>query len=225
MKTQLLAIYKRLLGPFAMNGVDMIVQGAVLNKKYKNMGFHQSGWTDDTQVLPPLTWPAMAYPAAAAWQSGPVDRDRFFTTYAKILYPSSASPHVASGLGALARAETFLQRSLGGDTIRAFWANPFGRQMLVKAKANQAGLRECRLAAEDANVRSLLEYETSSKYHTRISDLLDEITELREKFRECWLYEYTPFRLGLALGKYDAEFQFRWWEMNLNAHQPRQGFS
>src|ERR1035437_6644403 len=105
----------------------------------------------------------MAYPAAAAWQSGPVDRDRFFTTNAKILYPSSASLHVASGLGALARAETFLQRSLGGDTIRAFWANPF----------RSPNARECRLAAEDANVRSLPEYETSSKYHTRISDLLD----------------------------------------------------
>lgn len=134
----------------------------------------------------------------------------------------------------------------------------------MKAEANQAGLRQCRLAAEDAqehfrealklgadptalnalltearmvdyaamryvyaagiggfwkectknpgpkNVRSLLALETASKYDARISDLLDEITELREKFRECGLNECTPFRLGVALGKYDAEFQF-WW--------------
>jgi hexosaminidase len=280
------ADYERLLGPFANNGVDMIVQSAVLNwnwlvpdyentfknidvllaagKKYKGIGFYQSGWTDDTQVLMRLTWPAMAYPAVAAWQSKPMERDNFFTTYAEILYPPAASPHVASGLQALARAEVLLQSSMGGSTIRAFWANPFRRGMLAKAEANQAGLHDCRLAAEDAqehfraalklgadpaalntlltgarmvdyaamryvyaaeiagfwkectknpdprNVRSLLAYETSSKYHTRISDLLDEITELREKFRECWLNEYTPFRLGLALGKYDAEFQF-WW--------------
>lgn len=46
------------------------------------------------------------------------------------------------------------------------------------------------------------------KYHTRTSDLLDAIIEMKEMFQKAWLYEYTTFRLGIALGKYDAEFQF-----------------
>jgi hexosaminidase len=50
--------------------------------------------------------------------------------------------------------------------------------------------------------------EISSKYHTRTSDMLDAISEAKELFQKAWLYEYTPFRLGVALGKYDAEFQF-----------------
>jgi hypothetical protein len=70
--------------------------------------------------------------------------------------------------------------------------------------------KECTKKPGPKNVRSLLALETASNYHARISDLLDEITELREKFREGWLNEYTPFRLGVAFGKYDAEFQF-WW--------------
>ncbi len=46
------------------------------------------------------------------------------------------------------------------------------------------------------------------KYHTRTSDLLDAITEIKDMFHKSWLFEYTSFRLGIALGKYDAEFQF-----------------
>jgi hexosaminidase len=46
------------------------------------------------------------------------------------------------------------------------------------------------------------------KYHTRTSDLLDAIIETKMLFQKAWLYEYTPFRLGVALGKYDQEFQF-----------------
>jgi hypothetical protein len=279
--------YERLLGPFAKNGTPMILQAAVLNwtwlvpdfentfrnidallaagKRYKSIGFYQSGWTDDTQVLMRLSWPAMAYPAVAAWQSVPVDRDRYFRNYAEALYPAPLASHVASGLEALARAETLLQNSTAADTIRVFWANPFRSEMLKQAEANRSGLRQCRLAAEDAqeqfrvalklgadpttlntfltgarmvdyaamrttyaaeiagfwkqcgthpdlrNVRYLLDFEASFRYHSRISDMLDEITELREAFRQCWLDEYEPFRLGLATSKYDAEFQF-WWK-------------
>ncbi len=46
------------------------------------------------------------------------------------------------------------------------------------------------------------------KYHTRTSDLLDVIMSTKELFSKAWLLEYTPFRLGVALGKYDYEYQF-----------------
>lgn len=56
--------------------------------------------------------------------------------------------------------------------------------------------------------RLLIYRETSHRYHSRVSDMLDAIMETKEIFREAWENEYTPFRLGIALGKYDYEFQF-----------------
>jgi len=38
--------------------------------------------------------------------------------------------------------------------------------------------------------------------------MLDGILETKELFRKAWLMEYTPFRLGVAMGKFDLEFQF-----------------
>jgi hypothetical protein len=56
--------------------------------------------------------------------------------------------------------------------------------------------------------RLLISIETRAKYHSRTSDMLDAIIETKEMFQKAWLNEYTPFRLGIALGKYDMEFQF-----------------
>jgi hypothetical protein len=56
--------------------------------------------------------------------------------------------------------------------------------------------------------QTLVYRETAAKYHSRLSDLMDVIEETREAFRKAWLNEYTPFRLGIALGKFDNEFQY-----------------
>lgn len=64
---------------------------------------------------------------------------------------------------------------------------------------------------ENPNVfefRSLIGHETREKYHSRTSDMQDAIIETKEIFQKAWSNEYTPFRLGIALGKYDLEFQF-----------------
>jgi hypothetical protein len=53
-----------------------------------------------------------------------------------------------------------------------------------------------------------LDREASSRNHSRIADLMDSITELRETYRTLWLAEYTPFRLGTAIGRFDAEFEY-----------------
>lgn len=59
-----------------------------------------------------------------------------------------------------------------------------------------------------ADFRLLISIETKAKYHSKTSDMLDAIIETKEIFQKAWLNEYTPFRLGIALGKYDMEFQF-----------------
>lgn len=54
------------------------------------------------------------------------------------------------------------------------------------------------------------EWESQVTYpdHSRLADLLDAITELRDVYRSEWLAEYTPYRLASALGRWDAEYEF-----------------
>jgi len=55
--------------------------------------------------------------------------------------------------------------------------------------------------------------------HSRAADLMDLITELRDLYRAAWQAQYTDYRLGAALGRFDAEyeywrrFQARLWEV------------
>ena len=44
--------------------------------------------------------------------------------------------------------------------------------------------------------------------HSRTSDLMDAITQLKEPYRRAWLGQYTGYRLGTALGRWDAEYQY-----------------
>ena len=46
------------------------------------LGIVNTIWTDDAQILIRMSWPGMAYGAAAAWQSAPMDRKTFFSTFA-----------------------------------------------------------------------------------------------------------------------------------------------
>jgi hypothetical protein len=48
--------------------------------------------------------------------------------------------------------------------------------------------------------------------HSRMTDLMDGMTELRPFYRKCWLDQYTPYRLGTALGRWDAEYEY-WRQM------------
>jgi hypothetical protein len=58
------------------------------------------------------------------------------------------------------------------------------------------------------NFWTLITIETRDRYHSRISDMLDAIMITKEIYKRAWLNEYTPFRLGVGLGKYDLEFQY-----------------
>ncbi len=59
---------------------------------------------------------------------------------------------------------------------------------------------------------NLIHNEVSYKYHTRTSDMMDALSVIRDRFREAWLAEFTPFRLNIALAKFDVELQ-AWWKL------------
>jgi hypothetical protein len=44
--------------------------------------------------------------------------------------------------------------------------------------------------------------------HSYVTDLMDRITDLKPAYRAEWLEAYKPYRLGSALGRWDAEYQY-----------------
>jgi hypothetical protein len=44
--------------------------------------------------------------------------------------------------------------------------------------------------------------------HGMLTDLIDSVTGLKEQYREAWLEESTPYRLGTALAHWDAETRY-----------------
>ena len=226
------------------------------------LGFMNTIWTDDSQMLMRQSWPGMAYGAAAAWQSKPVNRKQFFSDYAHLIYPGIVAQQVSSALESLAASELRLQKALGQDTMSGLWDLPFTTSTLERCTQHREDLKESRLLAESAQEdlyraidaggdlttlnsllfgSRLLDYagmkflyavETADRWHTlgahpsrdvlrdefvsqlvaqqhgRLPDLMDTVTELRPLYREAWLAEYTPYRMGSALGRWDAEYEY-----------------
>jgi hexosaminidase len=116
------------------------------------VGLMNTLWTDDAQNLMRTAWPGLAYGSAAAWQSAPVDRERFFTDYSQSMYPSAVSPDVAIALKDLEGSELALQRVAGRQSMLALWRDPFADAILQKSATHQDALRQTRLLAEDAEI-------------------------------------------------------------------------
>jgi hypothetical protein len=62
--------------------------------------------------------------------------------------------------------------------------------------------------------------EMSEQDHSRTADLMDAISGMKESYRQAWLNEATEYRLGSALGRWDAEYEF-WRRMQQNIRQFR----
>jgi len=60
--------------------------------------------------------------------------------------------------------------------------------------------------------------EIASHDHSRLADLMDAITGLREGYRQAWNEVYTPYRRGTILAKFDVEFQ-EWWNLQRRLNQ------
>lgn len=50
--------------------------------------------------------------------------------------------------------------------------------------------------------------EVTAYYHSMIVDICDAITENKKRFEKAWLNEYTDFRIGIALAKFDMELHY-----------------
>ena len=60
----------------------------------------------------------------------------------------------------------------------------------------------------DAKEFRMLMGEVTAYYHSKIVDMFDAIVETKEMFRNSWMNEYTSFRLGIPMAKFDMELQY-----------------
>src|SRR6185437_7862612 len=277
--------YKKYLAPLISHHVSHFVQPGVKSydqitpddvTAYENIdtflaagrnsgaiGLINSVWSDDAQLLLRMSYPSMAYGAAAPWQSVPMDRASFFSDYARQMYPATVAPHIASALSNMAESETDIQKVLGWQSMFSFWDDPFYPTIYKSLPAHREDLHQTRMHAEQAQTAlyralnlgadpptakslmigsDLLDYagqkfqtpldldhiwnnfngkrpdedtwwnewgsQVTHYDHSYVTDLMDKITNLKPDYRAEWLEEYQPYRLGSALGRWDAEFQF-----------------
>jgi hypothetical protein len=225
------------------------------------LGMINSVWTDSAYCLLRLTWPAMAYGAAAPWQSTPMDRDGFFGQYTMLVYPTASAADVAEALENLNKSEIAIERALGESSIREMWGDPLSAANLKRTADHREDFRQARLLAEKSQThvhRAMKESGDSSplmplliagrmldftgykflnglevaerwrsfgpynsdrywneieselvyQSHGRFSDMMDEATQIAAAYRSAWLAEYTPYRLGAAMGRWDNEYGY-----------------
>ena len=59
-----------------------------------------------------------------------------------------------------------------------------------------------------ADVQFYVGWESSSRNHSRIMDLMDEVSDLHDAYRSAWLTEYTDHRLSSVMGRWNAEYEY-----------------
>ena len=65
--------------------------------------------------------------------------------------------------------------------------------------------------------------QAADRNHSRVGDLMDLITELRDLYRAAWDAEYIPYRRAAALGRFDAEYEY-WRRFQSRVWQLRRTF-
>lgn len=122
----------------------------VAGKRSGSLGLLNTLWTDNGQMLMRMSWPGIAYGAAAAWQSEPMKPESFFSDYSRIQYAPDVATHMSQALRSLNQAEGALQQALGQRTMQEFWSDPFTMASLKHMSTHREALRDARLHAEDA---------------------------------------------------------------------------
>jgi len=68
--------------------------------------------------------------------------------------------------------------------------------------------RELKKNPDPELVSLYIDNQMNAQDHGMLADLTDAASGLREQYREAWLEESTPYRLGTALARWDAETQY-----------------
>ncbi len=106
------------------------------------LGMFDTVWHDDGETLYEATWSPLAFAAATAWQSGPVDRATWHRTFARVFFGGGAAVFGAD-LDDLAAIRAMLQAPPETDPPDyLFWADPFDPRIQARMQAlDLAGIR------------------------------------------------------------------------------------
>jgi hypothetical protein len=96
------------------------------------LGMFFTVWHDDGETLYEATWPAVAYAAASAWQSTPVDDATWHATFAQAFFGTS-DPRYAQALDALRDVRVALKTSPSDPPDYTYWADPFSAALQTRA--------------------------------------------------------------------------------------------
>jgi hypothetical protein len=112
-------------------------------------------------------------------------------------------------------AQIYLMDALksGVDTISLFAMLTGAKELdLIALKylyaGNIADIHKKYRMKRDIKEFRMMMGEVTTYYHSKTVDLFDAIVETKEMFRKAWLNEYTSFRLGIPMAKFDMELQY-----------------
>jgi len=114
------------------------------------LGMINTTWDDDGDAIFEMTWPAIVFGGAAAWQPGESSIDEFKASYDWAFYRNSDSTF-RTAMDQLARAQTLLGSvGLGSFSNDTFWMDPFSEIPSRRLARGLPVVSEVRLAAEAA---------------------------------------------------------------------------
>ena len=119
-------------------------------QKYGALGMLNTTWDDDGESLFAMTWPAVVFGAACAWQPGESSVERFKASYDWAFYRNEDHAF-RDALQSLSRAHSVLQDAkLGEANDEPFWADPFTETGASYVEKADAAAHDLRIEAERA---------------------------------------------------------------------------
>lgn len=119
------------------------------------------------------------------------------------------------GRYAAEEAQVYLREALrfGVDTISLFAMLAGAKELdLLSMKylfaGNIADMYKKYSKTRDTKEFRMIMGEVTAYYHSKTVDMFDAIVETKEMFQKAWLNEYTSFRLGIPMAKFDMELQY-----------------
>ncbi|HKP88141.1 MAG TPA: beta-N-acetylhexosaminidase [Blastocatellia bacterium] len=119
-------------------------------QKYGALGMLNTTWDDDGESLFAMTWPAIVFGAACAWQQGESPIESFKSKYDWAFYRNTDNTF-RDAIQRLTRAHSLLRASGAGEAYdEAFWGDPFSEVGAEYVRKAAPAARDLRLEAERA---------------------------------------------------------------------------
>jgi hypothetical protein len=112
------------------------------------VGMMNTTWDDDGEALFEMAWHPIALGAAASWQEGALDVEKFDRDFDWSFFRNDGD-HFVKAARALGRVNLTLGIGTSDDI---FWRDPFTTQFQALARSNAERIRQMRLMVEEAQV-------------------------------------------------------------------------